>query len=362
MQKKIVILASTLGKEGTSRFVTYLANYLSLNQNYCVKLLFFRTVNDELLSQFNENVEIKSLGLRNKLWLSAFSIMKHIIHIRPNYCILAYHQLLWFSFLVPLLHVFCVKLYLRDTIIPSLFHKNISRFDRRLNVCAYRLYDKIICQSFDMYMDLLNNWGCFPKKMQIINNPVDVNKINSSLLSCPIELKEKSMFTFVAAGRLVDQKGYDIIIDRMYEIKSQLNFQLFILGTGELETLLQKKITELGLGNNIKLLGYRKDVFSFIYFSDALLLSSRYEGFPNIVLEAQSLGKPVFSNNCLGGINEILKDDHTGIYCDFEDSKSFQIGLNTFFSKQFDEDLIRKITREKYDITHIMPQYMSLFN
>lgn len=72
----------------------------------------------------------------------------------------------------------------------------------------------------------------------MVNNPVDINSVNNSVGDCPQEFIEQTLiYTFIAAGRLAYQKGYDIIIERMSEMKSNLNFNLLILGSGELKMI-----------------------------------------------------------------------------------------------------------------------------
>ena len=116
------------------------------------------------------------------------------------------------------------------------------------------------------------------------------------------------------------------------------------------------------MDNHVILAGYRTDVISYLYYADALLLSSRYEGFPNIVLEAMAIGKPVFSNLCLGGINEIIINGRNGWACDFENQDSFEKGLNQFFSCNFSKEEIKALTAKRYDNSMIISQFATAFN
>ena len=358
---KLLIVASMLGRDGTSRFITYLSNSLSSQGNIEVSLLFFRKVEKEFLDRLADGVCVKSLGIERKLWMSFPKIIVNIIKEKPNYCLFGFHQLLWMSFLRPFMHIFGIKLFFRDTIIPTLFHQGESQWKVRVSQKAYQLFDRIIVQSIDMRDDLVNNWGCSLSKMVLINNPVDVAAVRTSIGQCPVELKDKKMYTFIAAGRLTYQKGYDIIIKRMEEMKPVINFQLFILGSGELYETLNKMIKDKGLDDKIKLLGYKTNIVPYIYYADALLLSSRYEGFPNIVLEANALGKPVFSNTCLGGINEIVIDGVNGLTCDFENSSEFVKSVNQFMLSKYDSGVIETKTKERYDIDVIMKKYIDTF-
>ena len=332
---KVLVVASLLGRNGTSRFIIYFANYFANQPGFHVSLLFFRTVESEYRSKLDKNVEVNCLGIKGKLWKHIFKIIKEIIRIKPNYCVIGFHQFIYLSYFKEILKYNGIKLLLRDTIITSLFHKNIGRIHCMLLKCAYKKYDALIAQSIDMQTDLVKKWGVKKSKIYLINNPIDISLMNNAQYECPAELKRKEVFTFVAAGRLTYQKGYDIIIKRLSEIKDSIPFKLIILGSGGLEADIKQLIISNHLGNVISLIGYRTNVSAYLYFSDALMLCSRYEGFPNIVLEAQSLGKPVFANNCPGGINEIVKNGQNGWSCDFDDKESFQRGLSEFMRCQF---------------------------
>lgn len=360
--KSLVIVASTLGRDGTSRFISYLANNLTKHGDIKVKIIFFRDIPEDRVALLDEGVNVKCLNIKGKLWMSAFQSISAIIRERPTYCLFGFHQLLWLSLLKPLFHLYGIKIFLRDTIIPTLFHAGEGFLRNSINKIAYRRYDRIITQSVDMRDDLVNNWGCDINKMILVNNPVDIEEVRSKVGECPDELKGKDAYTFVAAGRLAHQKGYDIIINRMAELHPSVNFKLLVLGSGELETELRAMALNKGVSDKIQFLGYRNNVASYIYHSDALLLCSRYEGFPNIVLEAQALGKPVFSNTCKGGINEIIKNNINGIACNFEDNTDFSNGLNEFMNARFDTDEIIRLTESRYGINTIINKYITIFS
>lgn len=360
--RTVLIIASMLGRDGTSRIITYLANGFSNREDVSIRLLFMRSVEKEMLLGLNSNVIVDCLNIKGSLLFSAFTVIRSILKIRPDILLVGFHQLLWLSTLSSLFHKYKIKLFLRDTIIPSLFHQEASFIVKKLNKISYSRYDCIIAQSNDMKNDIINNWGGKSDNIVVINNPIDIKMIQSRVGDCPKELKEKKIFTFVSAGRLAHQKGYDIVIKRMAEMKPNLRFKLLILGSGELEGVLKKQIEENHLGNHVELLGYRKNVIDYLYYSDALLLSSRYEGFPNIVLEAQAIGRPVLSNTCLGGINEIVIDGENGLTCNFEDTQGFKKEIEQFLNMKFDSESIKEMTESRYNMTTILDKYALVFN
>ena len=97
----------------------------------------------------------------------------------------------------------------------------------------------------------------------------------------------------VAAGRLAEAKNYPLLIDAIAELRKQIDVRLFILGTGELEPAIRERIRERGLDASIILCGFQKNPWKYIGKADVFALSSRYEGFGNVLIEAMACGVPV---------------------------------------------------------------------
>ena len=140
-------------------------------------------------------------------------------------------------------------------------------------------------------------------------------------------------------------------------MRTSTPFIYYIIGDGESKEEIVGLIEKYELGDSVKLLGFKSNPYDYISNCDALVLSSRYEGFPNIVLEANALGKPVFTNTCPGGINEIIENGINGIACDFEKQSCFEEGLKVFQQTAFDPKKITELTESKYSNESIMNQY-----
>jgi len=114
-------------------------------------------------------------------------------------------------------------------------------------------------------------------------------------------------------GRLTDQKDQTTIIKSLKILKKKdINFKCIIVGRGALKDILISEIKRLNLGKNIKLVGFKNHAEQYISQSDIFVLSSKFEGLPNVLIESQKYGVPIISSNCPTGPREILMNGRLG--------------------------------------------------
>src|SRR5262249_54323180 len=112
----------------------------------------------------------------------------------------------------------------------------------------------------------------------------------------------------VAAGRLSPEKGFDILLAAMPAVRRRLpHTQLAILGDGPLLDDLTLQAQKLDVMDAVTFKGFQQNPWPFFCHADLLVLSSRYEGLPNVLLEALALGTPVVAADCPGGIREVQR-------------------------------------------------------
>ncbi|MEM6752564.1 MAG: glycosyltransferase family 4 protein [Cyanobacteria bacterium P01_C01_bin.38] len=158
-------------------------------------------------------------------------------------------------------------------------------------------------------------------KRAIIYNPLTPiasdQKFTNISKSVTVDSDQKLL---VAMGRLTHQKGFDILLSAFHKISDKYQqWQLVILGEGELRSALEKQIEELGLTNRVMLPGVIKNPFPLLKQSEIFVLSSRYEGFGNVIIEAMACGLPVISTDCPSGPREIINHQVDGILVPTED-------------------------------------------
>jgi glycosyltransferase involved in cell wall biosynthesis len=170
---------------------------------------------------------------------------------------------------------------------------------------AYRRADVIICQSEFMKQEMRREFGLAPEKLARIYNPVDIGLI-SELAHQDENPYPTAGPNLVAIGRLSSEKGFDLLLRAMRIIRLvNPSVRLTILGEGPLEAALKDQARQFAIESYVQFVGFQQNPFRFLRSAELLVLPSRYEGLPNVVLEALALGTPVVATDCTGALREI---------------------------------------------------------
>jgi N-acetylgalactosamine-N,N'-diacetylbacillosaminyl-diphospho-undecaprenol 4-alpha-N-acetylgalactosaminyltransferase len=172
---------------------------------------------------------------------------------------------------------------------------------------------------------------------ELIYNYVNAHNLDVSLEEIKGIANKKYI---IAVGRLDPVKQFDLLIN-CYNRSSlkKNNIELIILGSGPEKENLEACISKLNLENCIKIIPFKKDPFILIKDAKALVLSSKFEGFPMVLIEALFLKTPVISFNCKSGPSEIIKDRINGLLVENQNEEQLTLALNkllldeTFYTK-----------------------------
>lgn len=189
----------------------------------------------------------------------------------------------------------------------------------------YKKADGVISVSKLVQQDTIKYLHIPENKSFVLYNPYNLEEIiKNSESNTPEILKNtnnKEIFTFVSTGRHARQKGFWHLIKAFYLLSNQFdNIRLVLIGDGEHRGKIETLIEELGLREKVILAGFQKNVFAIEKQCDAYVMTSLFEGFPNVLVEAMCLGLPVISTDCKSGPREILAPN-TNIY---ETTKSIE--------------------------------------
>ncbi|MNX50087.1 4-alpha-N-acetylgalactosaminyltransferase [compost metagenome] len=168
---------------------------------------------------------------------------------------------------------------------------------------GYRNIDLIITQTELMAKSLKDNIPYVWERSKIITVSNPFNLPSEQILAEQINSSDAFI---VSAGRLIPEKGFDILLDSFAMIlKEFTDLKLVILGEGALRSELEDKIHQLGISDNVVLEGYVENVYPYFKKAKMCVVSSRLEGFPNVLLQMMSQNDKVVSTTCAGGIDQI---------------------------------------------------------
>lgn len=200
--------------------------------------------------------------------------------------------------------------------IKMLIYNKIYNFFIRI---LYNKADFIVSVSKYIGLDLIKNYGIKKEKIYTIYNGVDKNIIDK-LKYEPLSDSEYKIFknpVILNVGALSFQKGQWYLIKIMPELKKKIpNLQLVILGQGSYYDKLSNLIQSLNLQDSVHLIGEKSNPYKYMYNADIFVLTSLYEGFPNVLVEAMSVELPIVSVDCKSGPRELLNEN---INIDIED-------------------------------------------
>ncbi|ERS03612.1 hypothetical protein Q674_08410 [Acinetobacter sp. COS3] len=308
---KIIFIFPSSKIGGAERVMLNLAKYLC-QINYSVFLFFISSGENDKINSFFEgmNVDITYCPTTNsKSMFSYIKLFKKINNSDFDYIFTSH--IITNALVSFFKKVFNIKskLISRESTVPFERFSGIKLIVIRL---FYRFFyggqSLLIYQTDFMKNSLFKNIGFYPAPNNlVVPNCVDINNINMQVKSGLLKKNEK-ILNFIACGRLVELKQFDILLYAYSDfIKSYKSpSQLCILGDGPQLERLKEISFELRLSSHVIFMGNVSNPASYFAASDIGIISSRVEGFPNVVLEMMASGiKQVISTPCTPAINEL---------------------------------------------------------
>jgi glycosyltransferase involved in cell wall biosynthesis len=196
-----------------------------------------------------------------------------------------------------------------------------SAFDRRLRYAPIRwLYpsiEHIVAVSAGVAEDTALIAHYPRERISVIRNPVITPELmQNAALPCPHpwlgEHRDRRLPVIVGAGRLQQQKDFPTLIRAFAQLRRARPCRLLVLGDGSERPMLEALIARLGIGTDVELPGFQHNLYPFLARADLFVLSSAWEGSPNVLTEALALGTPVVATDCPSGPREILDGGRFG--------------------------------------------------
>ena len=353
MKKSILFILPDLNAGGAERIVTTIANHLP-REKFSPSILLLRK--EGLYLDFLQNdveiIDIKTPRIRHALK----PILKQIRKRKPDIVFSGFGEVnAYLSLFIKLFPK--TKFIARETNVVS---QHVTRREIRFFYKFYNNYNKIICQSDDMMNDLVENFKIKKDKLIKINNPVDFSFIEEKLENATKpESYREGYKNIVAIGNLSSRKGFDNLL-KVFEKLKKHNVFLHILGDGRDKELLHQMKDNLEL-ENVIFHGVQKNPYPFLKFADLFVLSSRYEGFPNVLLEAGACGTYALANNCKGGIHEIIQPKINGEISDIENHEVFAAKIVEILEQNHDSEAIKNSIQSRFSKEMILEKYFEVF-
>ena len=336
---KITILLSGLGPGGTERVVSILSNEW-VKLGYQVTVLCFEGSEVSPYYSLDLRVKLRRLGPPPRQLgrlVSLYSVILRVIALRrvlgkasPDVII----SFLTRNNVLALLSTVGMK-------IPVVISERNNPKLQHLGIVWRVLRNLTFRRAFGLVTMTQGAMNYFPASMRgkrwVIPNPVIVSYDREKQRHSA----KPNIKTLTAVGRLVKQKGFDLLIAAFAAVAISIpTWQLVIWGEGPERHALEKLVKDLAMEERILLPGVSKYPGGWINGSDAFVLSSRFEGWGNALLEAMASGLPVVSFDCEWGPAEMIADGVNGILVAREDVRGLSLAIATLMN---DEELRRKL-------------------
>ncbi|MGC9027256.1 MAG: glycosyltransferase [bacterium] len=321
--KRIVILIPSLLGGGTERAVSIISNEL-VKHNIEVHLLTLEQgsaykVNDFIIDTLSSWHGSKNFSRKKYFYIPA-QLYRFIRHLRKN----RIKIVLSFQQRANLINIASKILYPHTAItnvrttISKAYSRNNYLSKIKYNINKLLAFSNIIlCNSKGIRNDLIESFNLKADKIKVINNPYNIESIKS-LSEESLETEHKEIFNspvIINVGRFMTPKGQWHLLRAFKKVKAEIkDVKLVMLGEGWFEQYLRQLIKDLDLENSVYLLGFQKNPFKFVSKASIFVLSSLWEGFPNVIVEAMICGTPVISTDCRSGPREILAPNTDPLY------------------------------------------------
>lgn len=223
----------------------------------------------------------------------------------------------------------------------------------------YKNYDVIVAQSEDMQNDLKEHYPKAFQKSVVINNPIDIEKVETLAKEQVESTFEAEMIKLVSVGTLSLRKRQHLLLRCLAKLPS--NYSLTLVGSGNEALKLKELSRTLALENRVTFEGHKTNPYPYMKQADLFVLTSEHEGFPNVLLEANSLGTPLVAFACPGGITEIIEEGINGFSVPNGDIDALVLSIEKAVAYGFDERKVVESVKKRYSHDIILEKYQKVF-
>ncbi|MDB5014302.1 MAG: group 1 glycosyl transferase [Daejeonella sp.] len=311
MKPNLFFIIPYLTKGGAQRVVSNLSNYFS-TKDFAVTIFVINQC--EIGYHLNDGIKVVFLNNRqdrenilHRVYFALsifFKLFFNILTKSPKHLIaFTTSANMWTAILGNLLNV---PYIVSERTVPDRTINAFHPFIGKIVCWLYKRATAIVVPSKGMVAELRKNkYLTNADNIHVIRNPVSVFRDPSGVSVHPRPF-------ILAVGRLHYVKGFDMLIDSYNDLKNN-ELDLIILGDGVEREKLTKQISDLGLNDSIFLVGRKENVQDYYDQCELFVLSSRNEGYPNVLIEAMNAGCASIAVDCVTGPSEIIENEVNGI-------------------------------------------------
>lgn len=326
--KSLTLIIDSLGQGGAENVCVNLCNHLTA-RGWKIDLWPLHLENSPLKDNLRDDVTLRPFGVKN-IRNGGRAIIARLRKDQPPH-------ILVFNFQTAVFLIILKKLGLIDS---TLIVRNISTLSQKrklaegwwsrcvvhpLTQALYRYGDFFIAQSEGMKDDLVEHYKIDAGKIAVIHNPLRPDIEAAAANSARIETPRQKII--LAVGRLKPVKGYDHAVTAFAGFSRQYpDYRLRFVGEGPEKSHLEQLAANLGCRDKVEFVPFTSDVVPHYTEATATILTSLYEGFPNILIESIALGTPVAAYDCRNGPSEII-NSRNGILVPYQNIKAMEEAL-----------------------------------
>jgi GalNAc-alpha-(1->4)-GalNAc-alpha-(1->3)-diNAcBac-PP-undecaprenol alpha-1,4-N-acetyl-D-galactosaminyltransferase len=337
---RIAFILPTFAAGGAERVANLLCNYWA-EQGHDVTALTFEGAGDEQIYALDKRVALVGIDALNRSRGVASRVLtnaRRVFRLRAELKAFGPDAVVAFTTEANVVAI-CSAMWLGVPVVVSERNQpdrpGLGRFTRAARRLSYPLATALVVQTA-----AIAEWSRarFAIPVHVVPNPVRL----ASWVEVP--RTERATKQIVAAGRLVPQKGFDVLIASFAALADAFpDWRLVIYGEGVQREGLEAEARRHALGERIALPGIRKDMPAALAAADLFVLSSRYEGYPNVLLEALASGCAVVATDCPGATAEILEGGKYGLLVEPGNVTALTAALERMMS---DETLRRRFAAQ----------------
>jgi len=357
-ESDIGFFISSMGDGGAQRTIANLASGLS-RRGYVVDILLIRA-EGPYLRNLHPEINVVELSSTRAL-TSLLPLVKYLRQERPAVLFSTMNYLNIIAIWAGLISRTSTNIVIRSATVESKREpEGRAVFVPQLMQAFYRFANKHIALSQSVANDVCCTYGLDLNETSVIYNPV----VTDDLLDKATEPVDHPWFdtdvpVILGVGRLSDEKDFSTLIEAFEQVVRSHDAKLVILGKGNKRSELESLVETLCLTDIVSMPGFVDNPYAYMGKADVFALSSRREGFGNVIVEAMACGTPVVSTDCPGGPSEILDDGKYGPLVPVGDTEALAKNISSLLVDPTDATTLRQRAME-FSVDAITEEYASV--